>query len=108
MLRGSKRPSPNPEDDRSTHRPKRTKSQDDTDATAKDGKNTKQKGKGKARAVVETRSRSPPAEVIAEQSARLEGLIRASTSNEPTTSARAERQEAEIARLSAVCLQIYP
>ncbi|TEB32669.1 hypothetical protein FA13DRAFT_219849 [Coprinellus micaceus] len=102
MLRGSKRPSPNPEDDRSTPRPKRTKSQDDTDATAKGGKNTKQKGKGKARAVVETRSPSPPAEVITEQSARLEGLIRASTSNEPTTSARAEQQEAEIARLSAL------
>ena len=104
MLRGSKRPSPSPEDDRSAHRPKRTKSQDDTKTTGKDGKNTKPngKGKGKARAVVESRSPSPPADVIAEQSARLEGLIRASTDNEPTTSARAEERETEIARLSAV------
>ncbi|KAF6751168.1 hypothetical protein DFP72DRAFT_1172537 [Ephemerocybe angulata] len=94
MLNNLKRPAA--EDDASDTQRKKPKK------SAPNGKK-KDKGKGKAKAASPSPapSRSPsPAPAVAE--ARLTSLIVASTSAAPSTSAHAEAQAAEIARLTAL------
>lgn len=95
MSRGSKRPSPDAEEDSSKHPPKRSRFQDDTTGTSQS--EAVGRDKGKAREVI-----APPLLTLDEVSARLVGLKCAQTSGEPTTSARAQQQAEEIAYLERV------